>query len=752
MLRKDLEIAADFNILVEPAQLLEKLKETDHIKVNAPANAGYLMFIPHHISEDKEQILQLLNVTCGREDIHHSFPVGKESHEGYLLLVRWETGTCGWEGTSVRVEPTAETTIALSHIEVEGLLLVVINSSQLPAQRKSFKRSMGSAVELVNEQTSCHQAIAESLIDLKTTAMYLREKVAKAIIQVDEKLNLDDISEREEMEKYNILKLYRETMHQCYNFGFEYHKEVTRLVTGDARQKLAHGLISFAKEWTKFVTQKCERGRGVKPRWAMQGLEFLTVACEARVLALLTEGEFLDLKHSINNCISHVIGSSSDKTGSPNFRTSSPDPVNAQRNAMIYRNLSCPEPAPSPKPIRTRSVLSDPATSPHPSQSDPWLGGNPAASPSRAVEIHDGENGGIVMDVHVRPKEKQVVPRVPLKPMERVHQAVARLEQDQNERLLAKRRIGRITTQRSDNNCHLHMRRVHFKWQRGNKIGEGQFGKVYCAVNMDNGELMAMKEIRFQPNDHQTIKDIADEISLFESIQHQSLVRYFGVEVHRDEMVIFMEYCDEGTIEEAAKMGLTEPLIRKYTKEILVAISLLHDNKIVHRDIKGANIFLQSKGPLKLGDFGCSVKLKNHTTMPGEINTLVGTTAYMAPEVITHNDREGHGRAADIWSLGCVVIEMATGKRPWHELENNYQIMFKVGMGCKPAIPDTLSEEGKDFLSHCLEIDPRERWTASQLLGHSFTKFALDDEVEEQESHQPRVLAMPHAISESEEA
>lgn len=116
----------------------------------------------------------------------------------------------------------------------------------------------------------------------------------------------------------------------------------------------------------------------------------------------------------------------------------------------------------------------------------------------------------------------------------------------------------------------------------------------------------------------------------------------------------------------------------------------------------------------------------------------------MAPEVFTKNNTDGHGRAADIWSVGCCVIEMTTGKvknyfklktlltlkfsqRPWSQFESNFQIMFKVGMGEIPEIPSTLSEEGVDFLECCLIHDPTERWTAIELLGHTnFCKVSMD--------------------------
>lgn len=126
-----------------------------------------------------------------------------------------------------------------------------------------------------------------------------------------------------------------------------------------------------------------------------------------------------------------------------------------------------------------------------------------------------------------------------------------------------------------------------------------------------------------------------------------------------------MELCAEGTLESLVEVSgsLHEGLTRRFTAQLLTAVNVLHKHGVVHRDIKTANIFLTNGGnSLKLGDFGSAVKIQAHTTVPGELKGYVGTQAYMAPEVFTKTNTDGHGRAADIWSAGCVTIEMASGK------------------------------------------------------------------------------------------
>ncbi|XP_077204275.1 mitogen-activated protein kinase kinase kinase 4 isoform X2 [Paroedura picta] len=773
-LRKDLEIAAEFTLSASVREILSALKTQQYMKVHIPGLENVQIFVQESLAGEKPIILQLLNAAAGKDC---SKDLDEVSGEPFLLMTKYndkdhegDNSWSTWEGQLVKLMPQVETIDTLKNMQIDHLLLVVMQPVHLVNQRKTFQQSLEGLVSLLQEQTSSQPVVAKALQQLKSDALQLCNKISSAIDRVDCMFTSEFDAEVDESESATLQQYYREAMIQCYNFGFEYHKEVIRLMSGEFRQKIGDQYISFARKWMNYVLTKCESGRGTRPRWATQGFDFLQ-AIEPAFISALPEDDFLSLQALMNECIGHVIG----KPHSPvtAIHRNSPRPVKVPRC-----HSDPPNPhliIPTPEGFSTRSVpcdvrnhcsaaLSRPApiggdsTQPKPVSSANDIRGSSVPENDRLASIA-AELQFRSLSRHSSPTEEREEPSYPKGdssgsarrswelrtfinqtrgdsasrqgPMEAVQKSIQLFEEKRYREMRRKNIVGQVcdTPKSYDNVMHVGLRKVTFKWQRGNKIGEGQYGKVYTCISVDTGELMAMKEIRFQPNDHKTIKETADELKIFEGIKHPNLVRYFGVELHREEMYIFMEYCDEGTLEEVSRLGLQEHVIRLYTKQITTAINVLHEHGIVHRDIKGANIFLTSSGLIKLGDFGCSVKLKNNTqTMPGEVNSTLGTAAYMAPEVITRAKGEGHGRAADIWSLGCVVVEMVTGKRPWHEYEHNFQIMYRVGMGHKPPIPERISPEGKDFLSHCLESDPKMRWTASQLLDHSFVKVCTDEE------------------------
>ncbi|KAI3362659.1 hypothetical protein L3Q82_001733 [Scortum barcoo] len=796
MLRKDLEVAADFSITNGVTCLLEALKKRNHIKVQIPGLEELQVFVPCGLMDQRPLILQLLNAAAGKDCSKEPDEIPED--EAYLLMSKHgatDSDWAQWDGELLKLVPQMETVDTLramkplsapTHFQVENMLLIVMQSAHLVAQRKTFQQYMEDVLTLSREQTSSQPLIATALEELKDEALQLCIKISTAIDRVEYMFTTEFEAEVEESESATLQQYYREAMIQGYNFAFEYHKEVVRLMSGEFRQRIGERYIAFARKWMTYVLTKCESGRGTKPRWATQGFDFLQ-AIEPAFISALPEDDFLNLQALMNECIGHVIGKPhSPVTGLYIAPRNSPRPVKVPRchsdppnpnlfipNAEGFSSRSLPcdlrnqlfpnGPRPVPQGPGEHSHTKAPSSSPNDVRGSSFHENDRLSSVAAELNFKS-------LSRHSSPTEDKEEPSYPKgdpnsaarrswelrtfisqskdnaarqSPMEAVRRSIRKFEDKRYAVMKQRNIIGQVchTPKSYDNVMHVGLRKVTFKWQRGNKIGEGQYGKVYTCINVDTGELMAMKEIRFQPNDHKTIKETADELKIFEGIKHPNLVRYFGVELHREEMYIFMEYCDEGTLEEVSRLGLQEHVIRLYSKQITTAINVLHEHGIVHRDIKGANIFLTSSGLIKLGDFGCSVKLRNNThTMPGEVNSTLGTAAYMAPEVITRAKGEGHGRAADIWSLGCVLIEMVTGKasemlcniyikfqfeaslRPWHEYEHNFQIMYKVGMGHKPPIPEKLSTEGKDFLGHCLESEPKRRWTASMLLDHPFVK------------------------------
>ncbi|VFQ88855.1 unnamed protein product [Cuscuta campestris] len=165
------------------------------------------------------------------------------------------------------------------------------------------------------------------------------------------------------------------------------------------------------------------------------------------------------------------------------------------------------------------------------------------------------------------------------------------------------------------------------------------------------------------------------------------------------------------------KYQLHNTQVSLYTRQILSGLRYLHSRDVIHRDIKCANILVDVNGSVKLADFGLA-----KATKLNDIKSCKGTAFWMAPEVVNRKNN-GYGLAADIWSLGCTVLEMLTGQLPYSNLDG-MQALFRIGRGERPHIPSSVSREAEDFIVKCLQVNPADRPTAAELLEHPFVKTA----------------------------
>ncbi|GMI98012.1 mitogen-activated protein kinase kinase kinase 5 [Hibiscus trionum] len=267
---------------------------------------------------------------------------------------------------------------------------------------------------------------------------------------------------------------------------------------------------------------------------------------------------------------------------------------------------------------------------------------------------------------------------------------------------------------------------MNCQWQKGKLIGRGTFGSVYVASNRETGALCAMKEVDIFPDDPKSaecIKQLEQEIKVLSQLKHQNIVQYYGSEIVEDKFYIYLEYVHPGSINKYVRDhcgAITESVVRNFTRHILSGLAYLHSTMTIHRDIKGANLLVDASGVVKLADFGMS----KHLSGQRADLSLKGSPYWMAPElmqaVMQKDNSSDLALAVDVWSLGCTIIEMFTGKAPWSEYEGA-AALFKA-MKDTPPVPETLSPEGKDFLRCCFRRNPAERPTASMLLEHRFVK------------------------------
>ncbi|KAF9262528.1 kinase [Marasmius fiardii PR-910] len=512
-------------------------------------------------------------------------------------------------------------------------------------------------------------------------------------------------------------------------------------------------LNKLAISWVTFICDDCPPNAQKTFRWAVNALEFAFQRTKRDILQLPDE-QFQMLRHKVGICVALLMGHF-DILGA----RSSLEAMREKERQLLQEEL---------QGLRMED--------------------NTIAEAEE--DIDGGESGGMV-------GATDLLPDVAAKKFwERVSRALR--EVDGQRAAIGKefRALGRVLdTERSVADRSLvslasSKSSVAIRWQQGRFIGAGTFGSVYQAVNLDSGTLMAVKEINLfhevstLPN---LVEQIQDELSVMELLHHPNIVEYYGIEVHRDKVYIFEEYCQGGSLAALLEHGRIEDerIIQVYVMQMLEGLAYLHSRGIVHRDIKPESellfiadaqmtfvktlrldILLDHLGVIKFADFGAAkILVKNRRTMaksrrapesskasdePVGMNSLTGTPMYMSPEIIKNDNKGKHG-AMDIWSIGCVALEFATGKTPWSHLDNECSffaqraIMFHIGVATQPPPlpePGQLSSMGIDFIKQCLQIDANRRPTAAELIEHPWMvdfRLALQSYEEEEEQEVERL-------------
>ncbi|OJJ38960.1 hypothetical protein ASPWEDRAFT_49053 [Aspergillus wentii DTO 134E9] len=676
-LRQLFENATEYNLSADIAyEFLEALLISDHFLVksnNSTGQKGVYLFAHHALWNRPTDIQAILATSFREEDITKDSP-----HAPYILVVRPEK-PLSWAGKEMQVEILEQPT----DIRIGKLRLVVEGTQQrLSNARHELSQLTGIQLDMVIEQRANLGRVNVELNKIKKISFKLSMAIMDSVAIVREQLRSKNVENQE-------------LVQACYAFATEFGKRSSTYVDPNRRAMNSARLVELSLDWVSFICDDCDAADRKTFKWAVSALEFAMAITSSRHLLSMDDAEFGHLRLKVAGCMSLLI-SHFDIMGARSSLAAQAEKQRMEERAGARK-----------------------------------IGGGRILTDDEAMKLIREQRSAHIFEIEERRVDEDAK-----------RQALGRVLEGSNE---ADRSLTVLSSSATN---------VTLRWQQGQFIGGGTFGSVYAAINLDSNYLMAVKEIRLQ--DPQFIPRIAqqirDEMGVLEVLDHPNIVSYHGIEVHRDKVYIFMEYCSGGSLASLLEHGRVEDetVIMVYALQLLEGLAYLHQSGIVHRDIKPENILLDHNGIIKYVDFGAAkiIARQGKTAVPMDAfagaghkealvpkdaqathqrknqKTMTGTPMYMSPEVIRGDSsklihRQG---AVDIWSLGCVILEMATGRRPWSALDNEWAIMYNIAQGNQPQLPtrDQLSDLGIDFLRRCFECDPLKRSTATELLQHDW--------------------------------
>ncbi|XP_055558468.1 serine/threonine-protein kinase Nek5 isoform X1 [Falco cherrug] len=256
------------------------------------------------------------------------------------------------------------------------------------------------------------------------------------------------------------------------------------------------------------------------------------------------------------------------------------------------------------------------------------------------------------------------------------------------------------------------------KYEIIKKIGEGSFGKIFLAKGKLDNEQCVIKEIDLTKMPVKEKEASQKEVILLAKMKHANIVTFYASLQEKNKLYIVMEYCDGGDLMKRINMQhgvlFDEDQILSWFVQISLGLKHIHDQKILHRDVKAENIFLSNNGKVaKLGDFGIARQL--NSTMEFA-HTCVGTPYYLSPEIC---ENQPYNNKTDIWSLGCVLYELCALKHPF-EGHSLHQLVLKICRGCFHPVSPSYSYDLRILISQLFKISPRDRPSINSILRKPF--------------------------------
>ncbi|KAI9091116.1 hypothetical protein DFS34DRAFT_584707, partial [Phlyctochytrium arcticum] len=669
-LTKEFENSSEYTIADPYPVLLKSLLQTGHalVRTDAYANQGVYIFASSSLSTRPEAVAKLLRASFAKYDNFHE-AIG----EGYVLILspkdRLRTAGMNWQGRSMQVRLGKGTRPI--QLKNERIRLVADTSERLEVCKAIFEGSITCKTTCVKARRAHIEPIHEALKKVKKRLVKLAEGVLSSVQTVRSNLSRMTAGGGSPGLMMNG---------NLFDFASDFGCRALKYVgAGHKHGLMMKRLVGLAVDWVDFCASDCQVG-GSPPviqqkafKWSLLALQFAMTATSGGQVYSLTDADFCELRMGVARCMRVLIRGFEQGGGSNGSGSGS------QVEEMLTQALK---------------------------------GASSTTTGSRYTSTSD---------TSLQRRQKLWLAKI------------EKLEEERMQRQQANRIVGKVLDTRNVVERNISFlastsSSISLRWQQGKFLGGGSFGSVYMAINLETADLMAVKEIRFK--DVTSIealqRSIKDEMNVLQLLHHPNIIEYYGVEVHRDKLYIFMEYCPHSVaslLEHGGRFG-DEMVVKVYAKQMLKGLEYLHGKGIVHRDVKPANTLLGQEGDIKFVDFGASKIYKSQKTVVvnGETNTLVGTPHYIAPEVITSEPLGRHG-AQDIWSMGCCVLEMITGRKPWSGLDNEWAVMYHIGMSNRiPPLPEasTCSEAGIDFLRQCFTRPAAERPTAKELLQHDW--------------------------------